>query len=578
MNMYTMQKESLQIKLERLSENKVIWKEMKAQQRLAFLQKMLQRVQNIDYKRWGDQSSLHQGYNPDATHGEVIAASEEMVNSAIMVGTIRALIRTYLSVVKTSKPPKIKSQRALTGPQYITSVFPYDFADTMSPYGMSGVKGEVWTVDGPPIQKYSSNGHVSLVLGAGNQNFLAFGDVMHEMFIKGNVTILKHHPIREFCSPFYEEIFADLIDEGFFVSTRGNLDISSWLCQHDFVDAVHMTGGTATHDAIVWGSDPETQIQNKGSNTPVLTKPMTSELGCITPWIIASGVEWTDKELRRHASQLAKAFVSHNSCNCLSPKVVILDEDWPQIEKFIGYLREILSKAKCPPPYYPGSRRRFQGFEEAYPKDALELIQSGSASTRTDHDFGDPLGWMLVHMNADSNPYAVQNEAFSPVLAIYRMKGHNQCDVFLPKAVNYVNEEVWGTLSCTLLFHDRLKKSHHETLEHAISKLRYGSIAINLWTSIVYGLDGCTWGAFPGESLDRVASGIGRTRNAFLIQNVEKSVLRSAFVHAGQLLLSPKGADPLSAKQYRAVSKLALKPSFISIVKLIWHMVFSRPK
>ena len=571
-------KDTLQDQLEQLSSQKMVWGEMGAGLRLTYLQKMLKRVQQLDHQSWGALSSRRQGYDPEATHGEVIAAAEEMVNSALMVGTIRALIRTYTTLDKTGAPPQVKSHPSQAGAQQVVSVFPYDFADSMSPYGMAGVKGEVWTPNGPPLQKAASEGKLSLVLGAGNQSFLAFGDVMHEMFIKGNVTILKHHPVRDFSAPFYEELFRDLIDDGFFATTLGDVEISGWLCQHDLIEAVHMTGGTATHDAIVWGADPDTQARNKSENTPVLNKPMTSELGCITPWIICSGAEWTDRELRRQASQLAKAFVSHNSCNCLSPKVVVLDQDWPQTDRFIGYLREYLTQANSPPPYYPGSQKRFLGFKEAYPEDALEWIQTDPASSRTDHGLGDPLGWLLVHMDADSDPYAVQNEAFAPVLAIYQMSGGNRCEDFLPKAVEYVNEEVWGTLSCTLLFHDRLQSTHQETLEQAISDLRYGGIAINLWSSIIYGIDGCTWGAFPGETLDQVASGIGLARNAFLIQNVEKSVLRSPFVHSGQLLLSEKGEDVLSVKQYRAVSKVALRPNLWHIIKLVWHMMVSKPK
>ena len=577
-DMNTTRKMSLQTQLERLSSNKRRWGEMKPERRIEYLRAMLKRAQELDHRGWGNHSSTRQGYDPNAPHGETIAAAEEMVNSAIMVGTIRALIRTYTGLAERGAPPQVKSRPAQVGPQHIASVFPYDLADRMSPFGMVGVKGEVWTPDGPPIQRPTNNGHLSLVLGAGNQSFLAFGDVMHEMFVKGNVTILKHHPVRAFGAPFYEDLFRDLIEDGFFASTLGDLEISGWLCQHELVEAVHMTGGTATHDAIVWGADHEQQAHNKQANTPVLNKPMTSELGCITPWIICSGIEWTDKQLRRHAAQLTKAFVSQNSCNCLSPKVIILDDDWPQADQFIEYFRECLSIAPSPPPYYPGSQARFQGFKEAYPAEVLELIQTRPASSRTDHELGETLGWLLVHMDAESDPYAVRNEAFAPVLAIRRISGENKCDVFLPKAVAYVNEEVWGTLSCTVLIHDKLRSLHSETLEHAIADLRYGVVAINLWSSVVYGLDGCTWGAFPGEPLDNVASGIGLARNAFLIQNVEKSVLRSSFVHSGQLLIGQDGGEPLSAKQYRAVSKIALKPSFMNVVKLIWHMIMSRPK
>ena len=94
----------------------------------------------------------------------------------------------------------------------------------------------------------------------------------------------------------------------------------------------------------------------------------------------------------------------------------------------------------------------------------------------------------------------------------------------------------------------------------------------------VYGLDGCTWGAYPGESLDNVASGIGFVQNAFMVQDIEKSVLRSPFVHTGQLTLSEKGTIPLSTKQFRAVSALSLGPSVWNILKVVWHMMFSRPK
>ena len=573
----TTQKDNLQLQLERLSLNKVKWKDMQPAQRSGYLDKMLLRLQTLDHKTWGKRSSMRQGYDPDNIHGDVIAAAEEMVNSALMAGTIRALKRTYVSIARNHTPPQISSRLSATGSQHIASVFPYDFADRMQPYGLVGVKGEVWTTGGSPIQRLTSQGKVSLVLGAGNQSFLAFGDVMHEMFVKGNVTVLKHHPVRDFSETFYEHLFVDLISDGFFATTLGDVDISSWLCEHPLVEAVHMTGGTGTHDAIVWGANDDLQAKNKVNNTPVLDKPMTSELGCITPWIICSGTKWTDQELSHHASQLAKAFVSQNSCNCLSPKVVVLDEDWPQSDQFVDHLRAHLKKVKSPPPYYPGSLGRFNGFKKAYSDQALELILTESASSRVDHDLGDPLGWLLVHMDKDSDPYAIQNEAFSPVLAIYKLSGQNQCDIFLPKAVSFVNDEVWGTLSCSVFFHDQLKKQYTETLEVAISNLRYGSVAINLWTSIVYGLDGCTWGAYPGEPLNDVASGIGIVRNAFFIENVEKSVLRSPFVHSAQLILGKDGGDAFSAKQYRAVSKLSLKPSLSNMIKLIWHMIFSKP-
>ena len=94
-------------------------------------------------------------------------------------------------------------------------------------------------------------------------------------------------PRSAFCRPVYDAILADLISKGYFWSTldRG-LAHSSALCASPLVDAVHMTGGVRTHDAIVWGAPAEIQSKNKRAGTPALQKPMTSELGCITPWIV----------------------------------------------------------------------------------------------------------------------------------------------------------------------------------------------------------------------------------------------------------------------------------------------------
>ena len=113
-------------------------------------------------------------------------------------------------------------------------------------------------------------------------------------------------------------------------------------------------------------------------------------------------------------------------------------------------------------------------------------------------------------------------------------------------------------------------------VEQCIHDLRYGSIAINAWTATVYGIDGCTWGAYPGEPLHDLQSGIGIVRNAFMLQNVQKSVLRSSFVHAAQLTVSDDGSFPLTARQFQSISDVIVKPNMKNIMKVGWDMCFSR--
>ncbi|MBM75150.1 MAG: hypothetical protein CMK59_07100 [Proteobacteria bacterium] len=575
-SVHTSERQDLQNQITRLHENRDLWKNMSAQEKLSILNKMLENTQNIDHQQWGKASIHQQGYDPESSCGQQLGSSEQMVNAATIVGTLRSLIRTYTSLSETEAPPILTKMTDRTDSRTVLKVFPYDFSDKVGgPLGVAGVTGELWIEEGQkPTQSFNPNGKLSLVLGAGNQSFLAFGDVMHEMFIKGNLCILKHHPVRGFSAPFYEQLFSDLIDAGFFISVKGDIELSQWLCHHEFVQAVHMTGGTATHDAIVWGPHPE-QNENKKNNTPVLKKTMTSELGCITPWIICSGAQWTDKELEHHAQHLAMSFISQNSCNCLSPKLLVLDEDWPQKHIFIEHLKNYLAKAPTPPPYYPGTEKRYSGFKDAYTQAEIELISSPTSPARN-HDYGAPLPWMLLHLTPQSDRYALQNEAFAPILAIYSFKGENRSDVFLEKAVDLVNNHVWGTLSCTLIAHKNIQNEHPETVEKAISDLRYGAIAVNSWTAMVYTMDGCVWGAYPGEKLDNVASGIGFVRNAFMVDHIEKAVLRAPFINSAQLKISKSGTSPLSAVQFQALSNLVVRPNAWNMAKVGWHMAFSK--
>lgn len=66
-----------------------------------------------------------------------------------------------------------------------------------------------------------------------------------------------------------------------------------------------MTGGGATHDAILWGTGPEA-AERRAAGTPLLKVPMSSELGCVTPFIITPGA-WTRKQLELQANHVAGA-------------------------------------------------------------------------------------------------------------------------------------------------------------------------------------------------------------------------------------------------------------------------------
>src|SRR5690606_18513032 len=93
----------------------------------------------------------------------------------------------------------------------------------------------------------------------------------------------------------------------------------------------------------------------------------------------------------------------------------------------------------------------------------------------------------------------------------------------------HANDKLQGTLGANLMIDPATEKSLGSGFERAIAELRYGSIAINAWTALGFIVPTLTWGAFPGNTLDDVGSGIGVVHNALLLDRVERSVVRGPF-------------------------------------------------
>ena len=103
------------------------------------------------------------------------------------------------------------------------------------------------------------------------------------------------------------QIFEPLIRREFFASVVGGIAESKALLADKRIDHVHMTGGKATHDMIVWGDLVK-------RDQKVLNVPITSELGAVTPCIIgpSSGTEWSDKEIEHFSKYFATCLMSNN--------------------------------------------------------------------------------------------------------------------------------------------------------------------------------------------------------------------------------------------------------------------------
>ena len=102
---------------------------------------------------------------------------------------------------------------------------------------------------------------------------------------------------------------------------------------------------------------------------------------------------------------------------------------------------------------------------------------------------------------------------------------------FLDAAVRFANETMWGTLNATIIVDPRTARDPavRPALDRALDELRYGTVSLNHWSAIGFGLGVTPWGAYPGNSRRDIGSGVGTVHNPLMFGRVEKVVVRSPF-------------------------------------------------
>ena len=138
---------------------------------------------------------------------------------------------------------------------------------------------------------------------------------------------------------------------------------------------------------------------------------------------------------------------------------------------------------------------------------------------------------------------------------------------FIKKATNFANDVTWGSLNATIIIDPRTERGHRAELEEAVDQLRFGSVCVNHWPALSYGLGSTTWGAHPGHTREDIRSGIGVVHNTFMLEDVEKTVIYGPFrvwPHPPWFVDHKRGL-PMA----RALVEMTARPSPLNFVKLV---------
>ena len=453
-------------------------------------------------------------------------SGEEWLGGPMVTIRVIRLTEAALREVKQYGAPRIKPSdiRDLPDGRIAVKVFPTNSFDSTL---LARHLGEVYMQPGitranlkdhqARFYKKPHEGRVCLVLGAGNVNAIPPTDVVYKMFVEGTACVLKMNPVNAYLGPLIERAFQPLVSRGFLQVVYGGAEEGAYLAQHSGIDEIHITGSDKTHDAMVWGLGPDSAAR-RARNEPLLTKSISSELGNISPVLVVPGA-WDEASLEFQAANIAGQVCNNASFNCNSAKLLVTSKPWSGRARLLELVQKNLGKGGVRTAYYPGAEQRWKQFTDG--RANVKLV--GEAKP----------GQLPYAILPDLDPNDVQDRVWSqePWCTVLSETSFERPDAagFLQDAVKFVNEKVWGTLCATLIVHPSTlaDPAGKAAVEQAIADLKYGAVVINTWGGAVFGLGTAPWGGHPSSNLQDIQSGLGWVHNTFLLEGIEKMVLRA---------------------------------------------------
>ncbi|MGW7378737.1 aldehyde dehydrogenase family protein [Streptomyces sp. NPDC054794] len=512
-----------------LRRNAASWSATPLTERIGLLERLMPLIRDVAADMV-EAAARAKGYAPDSPW-----AAEDWAGGPWALAQNTSAQLHVLRRIAAGKDPVPARAVRQGGGRTVVGVFPATGWDRVL---LSGYCAEVWMRDGitPEQALTQAAGEyrgatrrpgVALVLGAGNVASITALDILHKLYAEGQVVVAKMNPVNAYLRPCFEQVFAEFVARGWVRFVDGGAAEGAYLTGHDGVDSLHVTGSDRTHDAIVWGTDEHAE-QRRRDDRPLVDKPFTSELGGVSPCIVVPG-PWSDADFRFQAEHIVTSKMNNSGHNCIASQVLVLPRDWAGAERLLDEIRTVLRALPSRTDYYPGAEQRLAAVRTAHP--AAEVLGDDSR--------------ILVPDITRYDGTLVTDEVFASALGVVRLPGDTPAE-FLREAVDFANDRLPGTLGATLLVHPATERSAAVAVRAAVAALRYGTLGVNCWSGVGFLLGYTPWGAFPGHTRQDIGSGTGFVHNAFMLEGVEKTVVRAPFAPAPRGLLT--GSPSLSPR------------------------------
>ena len=348
-----------------------------------------------------------------------------------------------------------------------------------------------------------ASGGVAVVLGAGNVTGLAVADSVAQIFEHGRAVLVKLHPLHAPLADTLRAALAPLVAADLVAIVAGGADVAAQAVAEPRITHVHLTGGQAAFDAIVWGGPGP----RPAGAVPRLAKPITCELGNVTPWIIVPG-RYTPRQLRHQADVVAASIANNASFNCIATKCVVTCRSWEQRDEFLSLVAGRLAALQPRPAWYPGAAA------------AWETVTGRPAPA------DGTLPWVFhVGLDRDREPRWLEREWFGPVAVETPLAG-DSIDDFCSRAMAFVHT-LPGAPAASVTAPSGPDAHAARRIDLPVEHLEYGVVACSTWSALAYSFGSVPWGGFPGATLAEPKSGIGRVHDPLLLPLVHNAIIRA---------------------------------------------------
>ena len=234
---------------------------------------------------------------------------------------------------------------------------------------------------------------------------------------------------------------------------------------------------------------------------------------------------WSESDLEYHAENIATMLANNAGFNCNAARVLLLHGSAGRSARRCGRLRRVLARTSpTRRAYYPGAEDRFERFVAAHP----EAERIGDARPTAS------CPWVLIRDLDRLDERGTPASPPRPSAGLFCETAIEAPDAGRASSTapsRFANERLWGTLNASLIVHP---SSRHDpelgtAVERAVETLRYGTVAVNHWAAVGFGLVVTPWGAFPGHTPQDIQSGLGVVHNTMMFSRVQKTVIAAPF-------------------------------------------------